>query len=258
MKNGLRIKSFVAFVIAMMIVTVSTMATAATGGNYSVGMSLTSSSKLKEGDTVTVSVNLTSVNAGNGIDTIAASIDYDTSVFEAISTANLSMTNEWAPSFSATSKMLTLIKNSKVTAPEVVLTMNFKVKSTISVDSTKITLKNIIASGGRVVDNGTGDITVSNATITISKDKDASSSTEDPKPTNNTTTGGNTTGSGTTGNTTKTNTSTTTKRDNTATKSSSLPKAGMEEYIPIAIVVISLGAIFSYALYRKLAKSFKY
>ena len=243
MKKTLRIKSYFALTIATVIILMFTMVNAATDNNYSVGISLTSNSKLKEGDTVTVNVNLTSVNAGNGIDTIAASIDYDTNVFEVLSTSNLSMTNEWAPSFSATSKMLTLIKNSKVTAPQVVLTINFKVKSTINVDSTKITLKNIIASGGRVVDGGTGDITVKDAIVTLSKEKDPSSSTEDPTNSTNNTTGGSTVNNSTSNGT---NTTVTNKRrDNTATNSSSLPKAGIEQYIPIAIVAIAIMAVFS-------------
>lgn len=259
MKSKLKIKSCIALVIALMLITISTIATAATGGDYSVGILLNSNSKLKEGDTVTISLNLTSVNAGNGIDTITAAIQYDESVFEPIKKSNF-VSEDWSVSYSATSKMITLIKDSKVTAPETVATINLKVKSSISVESTTITLKEIIASGGRVVDGGTGDITVNNAIVTLNKEKDADSNTQEPQPQpkpENNTTGSGTTGNNNSANDNKNNNVTTTKRDNTKTTKTTLPKAGMAEYIPIAIIIIAIIAIFSYVLYKKLAKDVK-
>lgn len=242
MKNNLKVKPLIAIVMIIMIIAISTIANAATGENYSVGMSLTSNSKLNAGDTVTVNVNLTSVNAGNGIDTITAALEYDTNVFEVLSTSNFTASNEWTPSYASTSKMLTLLKNSKVKAPETVLTINFKVKSSINVNSTKITLKDIVVSGGRISDGGTGDITVNNAIITISKTEDSSSTTE--KPTNNTTTN-------------STTIKNTTVKDNTTTKTTTLPKTGIEQYGVVAIVVVAIIAIFSYVLYKKIAKDVK-
>lgn len=258
MKNKLKIKSCIALVITLMLITISTLATAATGGN-SVGILLNSNSKLKEGDTVTISLNLTSVNAGNGIDTITAAIEYDESVFEPIKKSNFT-SEDWSVSYSATSKMITLIKDSKVTAPENVATINLKVKSSISAESTTITLKEIIASGGRVADGGTGDITVNNAIVTLNKEKDADSNTQEPQPQpkpENNTTGSGTTGNNSSANDNKSSNVTTTKRDNTKTSQTTLPKAGMAEYIPIAIIVIAIIAIFSYVLYKKIAKDVK-
>ena len=107
MKNNLKMKSLMAIIIITIMLTISTIANASTGD--SVGMSLTSNSKLNAGDTVTVSVNLTSVNAGNGIDTITAELDYDTNVFEAISSSDFTASSGWkAPSYAASSKMLTV------------------------------------------------------------------------------------------------------------------------------------------------------
>lgn len=236
MKNSFKMRSFIVAIIVIMILLISTVVTAETQGNNSVGMSLTSNSKLKEGDTVTISVNLSSVNAGNGIDTIAAAIDYDENVFETLSSSNFSATNEWTPTYAPTTKMLTLLKNTKVKAPEAVLTLNLKVKSTISVDSTTVTLKEIVVSGGRVTDGGTGDINVANASVTISKAKDSVPSTEQPK--NNTT------------NTTKV-------LDNTATKKSQLPKAGLEQYGTLAILVLAVVAVFSFVLYKEISRDVK-
>lgn len=261
MESKLKSKSCIMLVIALMLITINTMVMSATGGNYSVGVLLNSKSKLKEGDTVTVSFNLTSVNAGNGIDTITAAIEYDENVFEPLKRSSF-VSEDWAPSYSSTSKMITLIKDSKTTAPETVATINLKVKASINVESTTITLKDIVASGGRVVDGGTGDITVSNAIVTLNKDKEPENPIPQPQPINNTT-DGNTIGNNNnvnnnkvTNNTTNSD-STSTKRDNTATKKTALPKAGIEEYIPIAIIVIAIMAIFSYVLYKKISKDVK-
>ena len=238
MKNNLKIKSLMTILIIAIMLSISTIANAATG--YSVGMSLTSSSKLNAGDTVTISVNLTSINAGNGIDTIEADLSYDTSVFEALTESDFQANNSWKPSYAAQTNRVTFQKNTKVTSAEAVVTINLKVKSSISVDSTTIKLSNIVASGGRVSDGGTGDITVNNAAVTIKKDQQASSTTEENKNT-------------TTSNTQKSNT----VKDSTTSKKQTLPKTGVEQYGVIAIVVIAIIAISSYILYKKIAKYVK-
>ena len=241
MKNNSKLKSIIAIAMIMMIIALCTGVNAAE--NYSVGMSLTSNSKLNAGDTVTVSVNLTSVNAGNGIDTITAELDYDTNVFEAISSSNFTASSSWkAPSYAAASKMLTVQKDSKVKSAETVFTISFKVKSTVNVSSTTISLKDITASGGRISDGGTGDITVNNASVTISKTQDAASNTEKPTPTTPTT---------------NTNTNNTTVKDTTTTKKTTLPKTGLGQAGVVAIVVVAIIGIFSYALYKKIAKDVK-
>lgn len=227
MKRKSKIKILIVFIILMM-TTISTIVNAAEE-NYSVGMSLTSSSKLKAGDTVTVQVKLTNINAGEGIDTITAAINYDSNVFEDITSADLTASNEWTPSYATTSKMLTLLKNNKVTSAETVLTIKLKVKDTLNVNSTTVTLKDITASGGRIVDGGTGDITVSNASVTISAEQTTSTT-----PTNNTII-----------------------KDNTVTKTQTLPKTGIAQYSVIAIVVIAIIAVASYVAYKKIAKDVK-
>lgn len=238
MKNNTKLKSIIAIALIMMIITLCTGVNAET--NYSIGMSLTSNSKLNAGDTVTVSVNLTSVNAGNGIDTITAELDYDTNVFEAISSSNFTASSSWkAPSYAAASKMLTVQKDSKVKAAETVFTISLKVKNPVNVDSTTISLKDITASGGRVSDGGTGDITVNNASVTISKTKDASSNSETPTPIPST------------------NKKNTTVKDTTTTKKTTLPKTGLGQAGVIAIVVVAIIGILSYALYKKIAKDVK-
>jgi LPXTG-motif cell wall-anchored protein len=259
MKRKTNIKLVVGLFVIAMILTITTMVSA-----YSVGMSLASSSKLKAGDTVVVTVSLGTIDAGNGIDTITAELSYDTNVFETLASSNFVASNEWTPSYAPTTNMITLLKNTKVTEGETVLTINLKVKESISVQSTTITLKDIIASGGRVSDGGTGDITVNNASVTLKVDSESTSTTENT--TSNTTTSNvtaentvNSANSASANTTVTTNTTkkNTTIKDNTVTSTTTLPKTGIEQYGVIAIVVVAIVGIFSYVLYKKTSKEVK-
>lgn len=237
-----KLKTLITVSIMALIVVISTISNAA-----SVGMLLSSNSKLKAGDTVTVTMSLGNIDAGNGIDTITAELNYDKNVFETVETSNLIASNSWTPTYASSTNMLTVLKNSKVTKGETVLTITLKVKSTLSVKSTTVTLKDIVVSGGRVQDGGTGDISVKNASVTINADSDAISKTENTISNTTTTTN-------TTTNTTKQNT---TLKDNTVTKKTTLPKTGIEQGGVIAIVVIAIVGTFSYVLYKKTSKEVK-
>ncbi|MBD8922317.1 MAG: cohesin domain-containing protein [Clostridia bacterium] len=237
-----KLKTLLTVSIMALIVVISTISNAA-----SVGMTLSSNSKLKAGDTVTVTMSLGNIDAGNGIDTITAELNYDKNVFETVETSNLIASNSWTPTYASSTNMLTAVKNSKVTKGETVLTITLKVKSTLSVKSTTVTLKDIVVSGGRVQDGGTGDINVNNASVTINADSDAISKNENTISNTTTTTN-------TTTNTTKQNT---TLKDNTVTKKTTLPKTGIEQGGVIAIVVIAIVGTFSYVLYKKTSKEVK-
>ena len=238
----IKLKTLITVSIMALIVVISTISNAT-----SVGMSLSSNSKLKAGDTVTVTMSLGNIDAGNGIDTITAELNYDKNVFETVETSNLIASNSWTPTYASSTNMLTVLKNSKVTKGETVLTITLKVKSTLSVKSTTVTLKDIVVSGGRVQDGGTGDINVNNASVTINADSDAISKNENTISNTTTTTN-------TTTNTTKQNT---TLKDNTVTKKTTLPKTGIEQGGVIAIVVIAIVGTFSYVLYKKTSKEVK-
>lgn len=237
-----KLKTLLTVSIMALIVVISTISNAA-----SVGMTLSSNSKLKAGDTVTVTMSLGNIDAGNGIDTITEELNYDKNVFETVETSNLIASNSWTPTYASSTNMLTAVKNSKVTKGETVLTITLKVKSTLSVKSTTVTLKDIVVSGGRVQDGGTGDINVNNASVTINADSDAISKNENTISNTTTTTN-------TTTNTTKQNT---TLKDNTVTKKTTLPKTGIGQSGVIAIVVIAIVGTFSYVLYKKTSKEVK-
>ena len=137
---------------------------------YSVSMALTSNStNIKEGEVITVNVNLTNVNAGNGIDALCAKLNYDTNVFEILSPSNFSSNTNWNISFAPSTNMLTAIKNTKVKNGENMFNIKLKVKSNINVNSTNISLQNIQVSGGIITMGGTGDINVSNIYVTLNK-----------------------------------------------------------------------------------------
>lgn len=257
MKGKLEVKSLITIIMLIMIATISTITVAATGEEFSVKMSLTSNSKLKEGETVVINVNLTDIKAGEGIDALTAGIEYDTNVFEALSTSSFKSDTSWTPTFAPSTNKMTALKSEKVKSAETMYTITLKVKPSISVESTKITLNNIVVSGGIVANGGTGDIDVGTASVTISKDKDASGSTEKPKD-NTVNNGGTTNNNASKANTTKSNTSVKKNTiDNTVTKRSTLPKAGIEQYGMIAILVIAIVAIFSYVLYKRISKDVK-
>lgn len=235
MKTNLK-KALVVIMVAIMMVSIGTLSNAV-GENYSVGMSLTSDSKLKAGDTVKINVNLTSISAGDGIDTIAGELNFDKNVFEAPTASAFTSSSAWTPTYASSTNMITLMKNEKVTSAEAVVTISLKVKDTINVTSTKITLGDIIVSGGSVDIGGTGDIKVNDVSITINADAPATPGQ-----------GGTATG------TTNTNTA---KKDNTTTNTNTLPKTGLGQLGMILIVVLAVVGIFSYVLYKKTEKIVK-
>ena len=133
--------------------------------NYSVGMTLTSNSTLKEGEIVTLKANLTSINADKGIDTVVAELEYDKNIFENVEVVSGS---NWNASYAPSTNMITAIKNSKTTQAETPFTIKLRVKTT-NADSSKIILKNVVASGGAQKFGGTGDILVKNMSVAINK-----------------------------------------------------------------------------------------
>lgn len=135
-----------------------------------VKMTLTSDSQLVAGDTVVVNLKISEINAGDGIDAIAGTLDYDKNVFEEVTEDSFEGKNKWNVGiYSTDTQMFTVLKSSKVNLPTDVLTITLRVKDSATVDSSTIQIKDITASGGAVADGGTGDIDVETAKVTISK-----------------------------------------------------------------------------------------
>lgn len=182
----------------------------------SVGMTLNSSSKLKAGDIVEVTLKIGNITAGEGIDAIVASLDYDKTVFEEVTQNNLVGLNQWSVNiYDTATQILTMTKSAKVTTPSDVLKITLRVKNPVNVNSTIITMKEISASGGAVDVGGTGDITVQNTSVTIQKE--ATTTTVVPEKPN-----------------------------------TNLPKTGEGIGIMASIVVVSVVAVIAYIKYRNI------
>lgn len=181
----------------------------------SVSMTLNSSSKLKAGDTIEVTLKIGNITAGDGIDAIVASLDYDKNVFEQVTQSNFVGLNQWNVNiYDATTQIFTMTKSAKVNTPTDVLKITLKVKNPVNVNSTTITIKDISASGGAVDVGGTGDITVQNTSIIIQKETTTTVVPEKP--------------------------------------STNLPKTGEEVGIIASIAVVSVIAVIAYVKYRNI------
>lgn len=192
---------------------------------YSASLNASTSSKLVEGSEVVVNVRLNPTDVGEGVDTVIAELKYDKDVFEVISTSSFTSASGWKDvSYEPSSDMLTIQKSSKVTNSEALFTLTLKVKQTISKDSTTIYLNDIIVSGGREVDGGTGDIEVANTSITISRETQSASQPGKIIPV---------------------------KSDSTTAKTKSIPQTGVDYTVVIAIVAVAIIGTISATLYLK-------
>lgn len=238
MKNNLKIKALIVMLLLITFISLTGIVNAA-----SVNMSLNSSSKLKAGDVVTVTLKISSIDAGDGIDAIVATLDYDKNVFEEVTEDSFEGINKWNVNvYSTDTQMFTVTKSSKVNSVSDILKISLKVKDTISVDSTEIKLKDITASGGAVDSGGTGDIEIKEASVKIAKD------TSTNKPITNIV-------ENTTTNTAKNEiVNTVNKVSNTSgTAGGKLPQTG-ESIIGITAgtLIISIIAIIAYIKYRNI------
>lgn len=249
MKTNLKSKILLIVLVLFTIMSLTNFVSA-----FSVNMALTSTSKLKAGDVVTVTLKISNIDAGEGIDAIVGALEYDKNVFEEVTEENFENKNRWNVNiYSTQSQKFTALKSSKVNAAGEVLSITLKAKDTVNVDSTTITIKDITASGGAVSDGGTGDIVISPASVTINKE-----TTQQPDDNNKVDT--NTTDTNTT-DTDKTNnvggdvnnkTNTVKPINNVSGKAEGkIPQTG-ENVIGIVagILIISVIAIVGYIKYR--------
>ena len=161
-------RSTIAKVMTIMLVVAIVLSITTIVKANSVSMSLSSSSELKAGNTVEVNINLTNVDAGEGINGIAGKLSYDSSIFEAVGSDDLSSNTNWSITYNPDQNKLALIKNSKVNSSETVVTVRMKVKDSANVgSSTTVAFTNISASGGSAQSGGTGDIDVNQASVSI-------------------------------------------------------------------------------------------
>lgn len=248
MKKNLKVLLAITIMIIMVGITLNVNAFSSTA-------KLASSSKLKAGDTVEVIFSLTNIDMGEGVNALSATLEYDKDVFETISDDENSQyyfedyiqgQNRWSiGTYSSGNQMLTAIRNSGVKENTDVFKVTFKVKSSISVDSTIVKLKNIKISAGEE----TGDIDVADVSVTVSKETNTTPTTptkEDTTPTTPTT-------QTTPSTSTKQNTPSTTKTTTSGEATGKLPQTG-ERTLVIAGSFTAIVAVAGLAFikYRKI------
>lgn len=176
-------RSSIAKVMSVMLVVAIALSVTTITNAYAVSMNLSSSSELKAGNSVEVNLDLTNIDAGDGINGISGTLSYDSSIFEDVSDSDISSNTNWSITYNPAQNKIALYKNSKVNSNETVLTIKMKVKDTVNVSSTNVTLTSITATGGSVQSGGTGSISVEPASVSIK-----SVGAEITNPTNETTT----------------------------------------------------------------------
>lgn len=149
---------------------------------FSVTINLTTTSKLKPGEVVEIVINLSSIDAGEGINSIEATLEYDKNVFDEVTEDNLVGLNKWkVQGYNEENGMFTALRNEKVNTSIDMIQISLRVKENVNVDKTNVTVKDIRVSGGSVEFGGTGDIEVDQVNVYISKDN---TGTEKPPVTN--------------------------------------------------------------------------
>lgn len=231
-------------IISLIIILIMLLTLATAVNAYTVTMNLTSEEKyIKEGTEVIVKINLGEIETIDGIKSITANLSYDKNVFEEVKKEDISGQNEWNISYSTRSGNINFIKTERTTTSELVATVKLKFKETVAGNSTTVTLGNIIASGGRVEDGETGDITVSDASVTFTREVKPSPSPEpsvspEAQPS------------------TPAKNIEVKEKDSTTAKVR-IPQTGVSYDIVIALVAVVILSVVSYVAYEKTKKDIK-
>lgn len=224
MKN-IRIKVITLAIIMLVVLSGAKIVNA----DESVGMSLTSSSKLKAGETVTVSVNYTQSVTG-GIGSIMGTLNYDSDVLEYVSVA---AAGDWqAAVYTKSTNILGIERNNNTTTTGAIATITFKVKEGITATSTTISYN--------ITDVGLTNTVSIPTSVTLNAEKEA-----EAKP-------GNTTVTTQTPGTTK-NTANTSKNITASKSNKKILAAGDATSIALitAVGVIAVIAIVGFVKYSK-------
>lgn len=158
-------KIIVSVLLMILIIIISSYVSA-----FSASMKLESSSKLNVGDIVEVTLKITNIDAGAGIDAIAATLEYDKNVFDVVTKDSFTGLNNWSLGiYSEETQMFTLLRTSKVNVSSDVVKIKLKVKSLTNIEISNVKVKDITASGGALVDGGTGEIVIPDVNVTLNK-----------------------------------------------------------------------------------------
>lgn len=110
--------------------------------------------EVKPGDTISINLNIADIDAGElGINTIEAVLEYDKNVFEPITSSDFTGANNWSITYNNETgenegKFVAVIVQTGVTEDQNIGTLNLKVKSGVSKQTTKISFTNIKTNDG--------------------------------------------------------------------------------------------------------------
>ena len=225
---------------------IAAISTSVNAHDYTVSLGVSASSnQINQGDSVTVTVGASSINAGPGIDGFEANLQYSTDMYETVSASDISATTGWTLNYNPDTKKITsyTTDGSKITDSTTLFTINLKAKDPVGNASAYVTIANGMFSGGEE-DGHSVDIgpKTDNAPITIIGA--SSETTPTPTPTS------------TPASTTETESVPTSLKVNTgdSTKSGKLPQTGENDAVIygmagiLAVAALSLGG---YIKYRK-------
>lgn len=231
-------------VIVMMTIVAMVMGIANVSNAFSFHANLSSNDKLVAGKEVKVTFSLSSIDMDEGIRSIKVGKITVGEEFEPVSSSNFA-SSTWMSTYS--NGGLVLMSGTPVKNEGAEVTLTLKVKSGVTAKSSTIKFENIVASSG----SNTGDISAGTETITIKADDETTTTGNEVKPTNPSTTTN--TQNGTNQSTGKNTSSTTKKTTSSQATPSKLPKAGNIEgsIIVSFIIIVALVGIVSFVKYKK-------
>lgn len=153
-------KTLVTFIITILIL----MAGITTVQGLSFGVKITpSSANVQKGDTVTLVLSVNNLDVGaNGINTFLATLEYDQTVFNAVTENDINALNRWdAPTYNPGNGKILTAKGSFVNSESDVLEIKLTAKATAKTGNTTVTFKDIEAS------NSQTDIKVANTSYVL-------------------------------------------------------------------------------------------
>lgn len=264
-------KKRISVIILIVLILTSTIVNAA---DFSCTLKMSpSKNTIKAGDTINVNIvveGLTISDGAPGLTNLDGYLEYDSNIFEEVKKSNIDCGDNRSVTYNSASKRIYVhkdndngvIKNNGVT----IFTITMKVKENANIENTQVVLKNIV-----VTDNNQ-EYTINSISVQLTKEggnptnpsddnKNDGNTAVDGNNVDNSNGNGNTNNGGTNnGGTNNGNTNSGTKntiKDNTVTKTSTLPKAGLEQYGVVAIIAVLAVAIGSYILYKRYEKNVK-
>ena len=228
-------KVLVGILIIIMVMAVLVHPTKA-ANDFTIKMSVDKTT-ISAGDTIVVTFKLADVDITEGVSVIEGKLEYDSNVFDKVLQADITSKTGWgAVTYNETEGKFVVERaaGDAIKVDNDIMSVTLRVKGAAVAGNTSIKLAAVVGTVGI----GSGDVTIPDITYPLTISVSAAN--------NNTTTNNTTTNNITANNNTTTNN---TANSNTA---GSIPKAGIEDYITPAIMLIAVVGIISFIRYRKI------